>query len=45
MIGSKDASPSALVTEQMMIMSEPAGRGFHLVDMSAEVWTMHREGG
>jgi hypothetical protein len=25
-------------------MSELARRGFHLIDMSGEVWTMHREG-
>jgi hypothetical protein len=28
----------------MMIISELARRGFHLIDMSGEVWTMHREG-
>jgi hypothetical protein len=43
----KDAPPNALATVHCldeMTMSELARRGFHLVDMSGEVWTMRRGG-
>ena len=43
----KDAPPNALATvhcRDEMTMSELARRGFHLVDMSGEVWTMRRGG-
>jgi hypothetical protein len=43
----KDAPPNtwAMVhCRDVVTMSELARRGFHLVDMSGEVWTMHRAG-
>ncbi|MGC2785690.1 MAG: hypothetical protein WA397_18040 [Roseiarcus sp.] len=43
----KDAPPNAWATVHRldeMTMSELARRGFHLVDMSGEVWTMRRGG-
>jgi len=43
----KDAPPNTWATvhrRDVVTMSELARRGFHLVDMSGEVWTMHREG-
>jgi hypothetical protein len=43
----KDAPPNASATvhrQDVMTMSELARRGFHLVDMSGEVWTMRRAG-
>jgi hypothetical protein len=43
----KDAPPNALATvhrHDEMTMSELARRGFHLVDMSGDVWTMRRGG-
>ena len=43
----KDAPPDTWATvhcRDVVTMSELARRGFHLVDMSGEVWTMHREG-
>jgi hypothetical protein len=43
----KDAPPNARATVHRldeMTMSELAHRGFHLVDMSGEVWTMRRGG-
>ena len=43
----RDAPPHAWATvhcDDAMTMSELARRGFHLVDMSGEVWTMRREG-
>jgi|ERR1700722_10306226 hypothetical protein len=43
----KDAPPNTWATvhcRDIVTMSELARRGFHLVDMSGEVWTMHREG-
>ena len=43
----KDAPPNATAAvhrHDVVTMSELARRGFHLVDMSGEVWTMHREG-
>ncbi len=43
----KDTPPNTWATvdrRDVMTMSELARRGFHLVDMSGEVWTMHREG-
>jgi hypothetical protein len=43
----KDAAPNARATvhcRDEMTMSELARRGFHLVDMSGEVWTMRRGG-
>jgi hypothetical protein len=42
----KDAPPNTWATvhcRDVVTMSELAHRGFHLVDMSGEVWTMHRE--
>ena len=42
----KDAPPNTWATvhrRDVVTMSELARRGFHLVDMSGEVWTMHRE--
>ena len=43
----QDAPPNTWATvhcRDVMTMSELARRGFHLVDMSGEIWTMHREG-
>ena len=43
----KDAPPNTWATvhcRDVVTMSELARRGFHLVDMSGEVWTMRREG-
>ena len=43
----KDAPPNTRATvhcRDVVTMSELARRGFHLIDMSGEVWTMHREG-
>jgi hypothetical protein len=43
----KDAPPNTSATVHccdVVTMSELARRGFHLVDMSGEVWTMRREG-
>ena len=43
----KDAPPNASATvhrHDVMTMSELARRGFHLVDMSGEIWTMRRAG-
>ena len=43
----KDAPPNASARvhrHDVVTMSELARRGFHLVDMSGEVWTMRRAG-
>ena len=43
----KDAPPNTWATvhcRDVLTMSELARRGFHLVDMSGEVWMMRREG-
>jgi hypothetical protein len=43
----KDAPPNATATvhsDDVMTISELARRGFHLIDMSGEIWTMRREG-
>jgi hypothetical protein len=43
----KDAPPNTWATvhcRDVVTMSELARRGFHLIDMSGQVWTMHREG-
>jgi hypothetical protein len=43
----KDAPPDTWATvhcRDVVTMSELARRGFHLIDMSGQVWTMHREG-
>ena len=43
----KDAPPNTWATvhcRDVVTMSELVRRGFHLIDMSGEVWTMHREG-
>jgi hypothetical protein len=43
----KDAPPNTWATvhcRDVVTMSELSRRGFHLIDMSGEVWTMHREG-
>jgi hypothetical protein len=43
----KDAPPNTWATvhcRDVVTMSELSRRGFHLVDMSGEVWTMRREG-
>ena len=43
----KDAPPNTWATvhcRDVVTMSELARRGFHLVDMSGEVWTMRRSG-
>ena len=43
----KDAPPNTWATvhcRDVVTMSELARRGFHLVDMSGEVWTMRRGG-
>jgi hypothetical protein len=43
----KDAPTNTWATvhcRDVVTMSELARRGFHLIDMSGEVWTMRREG-
>ena len=43
----RDAAPHSCVTvlaSDIATFSELARRGFHLIDMSGEVWTMRREG-
>ena len=43
----RDAPPNATATvhsDDVMTMSELARRGFHLIDMSGEIWTMRRAG-
>jgi hypothetical protein len=43
----KDTPPNASATvhrHDVMTMSELARRGFHLIDMSGEIWTMRRAG-
>ena len=43
----KDAPPNTWATvncRDVVTMSELARRGFHLVDMSGEVWAMRRGG-
>jgi hypothetical protein len=43
----RDAPPHATAAvdrDDVMTMSELARRGFHLVDMSGEIWTMRRGG-
>jgi len=43
----KDAPPNTWATvhcRDVVTQSELARRGFHLVDMSGEVWTMRRAG-
>ena len=43
----KDAPPNTWATvhcRDVVTRSELARRGFHLIDMSGEVWTMRREG-
>jgi hypothetical protein len=43
----KDAPPNTWATVHsgdVVTRSELARRGFHIVDMSGEVWTMRREG-
>ena len=43
----KDAPANTWATvhcRDLVTMSELARRGFHLIDMSGEIWTMHREG-
>ena len=43
----KDTPPNTSATvhcRDVVTMSELARRGFHLIDMSGEVWTMHRAG-
>ena len=43
----KDTPPNTWATvhcRDVVTMSELSRRGFHLIDMSGEVWTMHREG-
>lgn len=43
----KDAPPNSWATvhcRDVVTRSELARRGFHLVDMSGEIWTMRREG-
>ena len=43
----KDAPPNASATVHCrddMTMGELARRGFHLVDMNGEIWTMRRSG-
>jgi hypothetical protein len=42
----KDAPPNTWATvhcRDVVTMSELSRRGFHLIDMSGEIWTMHRE--
>ena len=43
----KDAPPNTWATvnrRDAVTLSELARRGFHLIDMSGEVWTVHRAG-
>jgi hypothetical protein len=43
----KDAPPNATAAvhrHDVMTMSELARRGFHLIDMSGEIWMMRRAG-
>jgi hypothetical protein len=43
----RDAPPNstaAVHRQDLMTLSELARRGFHLIDMSGEVWMLHREG-
>jgi hypothetical protein len=43
----KDAPADTWATvhrRDVVTLSELARRGFHLIDMSGEFWTMHREG-
>ena len=43
----RDAPPNATATvhrHDVLTMSELARRGFHLIDMSGEIWTMRRAG-
>ena len=43
----KDAAPKSWATVQSddaVTFSELVRRGFHLIDMSGEIWTMHRPG-
>ena len=43
----RDMPPNASATvhrHDVMTMSELARRGFHLIDMSGEIWTMLRAG-
>ena len=43
----KDQPPNTWATvnaRDAVTISELARRGFHLVDMSGDVWTMHRAG-
>jgi hypothetical protein len=43
----KDAQPNASATvhrDDLPTISELMRRGFHLVDMSGEIWTMRRAG-
>ena len=43
----RDAPPNATAAvhcDDVMTMSELARRGFHLIDMSGEIWTMRRAG-
>jgi hypothetical protein len=43
----RDMPPNASATvhrHDVMTMSELARRGFHLIDMSGEIWTMRRAG-
>jgi hypothetical protein len=43
----KDAPPNTWATvhrRDVVTISEMSRRGFHLIDMSGEVWTMHRAG-
>jgi hypothetical protein len=43
----KDTRPNTSATvhrRDVVTMSELARHGFHLIDMSGEVWTMRREG-
>jgi len=44
----KDAEPSSWATvrcDDATTFSELVRRGFHLIDMSGEVWTLRRAGG
>ena len=43
----KDTSPNAWATvhaDDLVTFSELVRRGFHLVDMRGEIWTMRRSG-
>ncbi len=43
----RDAPPNASATvhrHDVMTISELTRRGFHLIDMSGEIWTMRRSG-